>query len=120
MTVMLTDEQVVAVKNVLELELSLDPESRVLDPETYIENRYGSEEDYERHVQELAGALQGVEDSARARLRRRRSDAQALDELNLMLSAREWPGASALEDVCVVVRSTGREEVADAPEWDGH
>jgi hypothetical protein len=47
-------------------------------------------------------------------------DAAALDELNLMLSAPEWPGASGMEDVLEVVRRTGRVEIPDAPEWRGH
>lgn len=51
---------------------------------------------------------------------RQLTDTEALDELNLMLSAREWPGASGMEDVCVVVRRTGRTEVPDAPDWEGH
>lgn len=49
-----------------------------------------------------------------------RTDEEALDELNLMLSAPEWPGASGMEDVCEVVRSTGRTEVPNAPEWHRH
>lgn len=48
------------------------------------------------------------------------SDAEALDLLNLLLSAPEWPGASGMEDVCEIVRSTGRAEVPDAPEWPRH
>lgn len=50
----------------------------------------------------------------------RRTDEEALDQLNLMLSAAEWPGASGMEDVCAVVRSTGRTEVPDAPTWYRH
>ena len=49
-----------------------------------------------------------------------RSDKEALDELNLMLSAPEWPGASGMEDVCMIVRSTGRTEIPNAPEWPSH
>jgi hypothetical protein len=49
-----------------------------------------------------------------------RTDRAALDKLNLLLSAPTWPGASALEDVCAIVRSTGRSEVPDAPAWEGH
>ncbi|MFL5313049.1 MAG: hypothetical protein ACJ79H_21665, partial [Myxococcales bacterium] len=48
------------------------------------------------------------------------SDEAALDELNLLLSAPSWPGASGMEDVCAVVRRTGRVEVPDAPEWARH
>ena len=48
------------------------------------------------------------------------SDAQALDELNLLLSSPDWPGASGMEDVCDIVRFTGREEVPDAPMWYPH
>lgn len=48
------------------------------------------------------------------------SDAEALDELNLLLSAPEWPGASGMEDVAEIVAATGREQVPDAPEWRRH
>lgn len=48
------------------------------------------------------------------------TDREALDTLNLLLSAEEWPGASGMEDVCEIVRATGRVEVADAPEWERH
>lgn len=48
------------------------------------------------------------------------SDAEALDRLNELLSAPEWPGASGMEDVCEIVRLTGREEIPDAPEWGRH
>lgn len=47
-------------------------------------------------------------------------DRLALDLLNLLLSAAEWPGASGMEDVCEIVRATGRTEVAGAPEWRSH
>lgn len=47
-------------------------------------------------------------------------DADALDELNLLLSAPEWPGASGMEDVAVIVRKTGRVEIENAPEWARH
>lgn len=50
----------------------------------------------------------------------RLSDAEALDKLNLLLSASEWPGASGMEDVCEIVRATGRSEIPDAPEWARH
>jgi hypothetical protein len=50
----------------------------------------------------------------------RYTDAEALDELNLLLSAPEWPGASGMEDVCEIVRGTGRLEVKDAPTWERH
>jgi hypothetical protein len=45
------------------------------------------------------------------------SDQDALDRINLLLSAPEWPGASGMEDVCDIVRATGRVEVEDAPDW---
>lgn len=48
------------------------------------------------------------------------SDQEALDVINLLLSAPEWPGASGIEDVCQIVRSTGRIEVPNAPEWERH
>lgn len=48
------------------------------------------------------------------------TDAEALDRLNLLLSAAEWPGACGMEDVCQIVRSTGRTEVPNAPEWERH
>jgi hypothetical protein len=48
------------------------------------------------------------------------TDAEALDALNLLLSAPEWPGASGMEDVCEIVRATGRKEIPDAPEWARH
>lgn len=47
-------------------------------------------------------------------------DTPALDEINLLLSAPEWPGASGMEDVCEIVRGTGREEIPDAPDWESH
>lgn len=47
-------------------------------------------------------------------------DAEALDELNLLLSAPEWPGASGMEDVLGIVRRTGRTEVPNAPVWERH
>ncbi len=48
------------------------------------------------------------------------ADAEALDTLNLRLSAPEWPGASGMEDVCDIVRATGRSEIPNAPEWRSH
>lgn len=48
------------------------------------------------------------------------TDAQALDRLNLLLSAAEWPGASGMEDVAEIVRWTGRKEIANAPAWERH
>lgn len=48
------------------------------------------------------------------------TDAEALDALNLLLSAPEWPGASGMEDVCEIVRSTGRTEIEGAPAWGRH
>jgi hypothetical protein len=51
---------------------------------------------------------------------RKLTDKQALDLLNELLSADEWPGASGMEDVCDIVRATGRTEIADAPEWARH
>ena len=48
------------------------------------------------------------------------TDAEALDRLNLLLSAEEWPGASGMEDVCEIVRATGRREIPNAPEWERH
>lgn len=48
------------------------------------------------------------------------TDAEALDKLNLLVSAAEWPGASGMEDVCQIVRNTGRQEIPNAPEWYRH
>jgi hypothetical protein len=48
------------------------------------------------------------------------SDETALDQLNLLLSADEWPGASGMEDVLEIVRRTGRVEIDNAPEWQSH
>ena len=48
------------------------------------------------------------------------NDKDALDAINLLLSAEEWPGASGMEDVCEIVRATGRVEIEDAPEWESH
>lgn len=48
------------------------------------------------------------------------SDKDALDRINELLSAPEWPGASGMEDVCHIVRLTGRVEVSDAPPWERH
>jgi hypothetical protein len=48
------------------------------------------------------------------------ADCAALDELNLLLSAPKWPGASGMEDVSVIVRRTGRAEVPNAPRWEAH
>lgn len=56
---------------------------------------------------------------AQARLEQAVQDAAALDEINLLLSAPEWPGASGMEDVCDIVRRV-REPVPDAPEWHRH
>jgi hypothetical protein len=44
----------------------------------------------------------------------------ALDKLNLLLSAAARPGVSGMEDVCVIVRKTGRIEVPNAPTWERH
>jgi hypothetical protein len=51
---------------------------------------------------------------------RQLTDAEALDILNELLSAPEWPGASGMEDVCEIVRATGRTEIPDAPTWPRH
>src|SRR5262245_5406548 len=48
------------------------------------------------------------------------TDRQALDEINLLLSAPEWPGASGMEDIAEIVNATGRSEVPNAPEWPSH
>lgn len=48
------------------------------------------------------------------------SDATALDALNLLLSADEWPGASGMEDVAEIVHATGRRPIPNAPEWPAH
>jgi hypothetical protein len=48
------------------------------------------------------------------------TDAEALDDLNLLLSAPEWPGASGMEDVCEIVRATGRDPIPNAPRWASH
>jgi hypothetical protein len=48
------------------------------------------------------------------------TDTEALDAINLLLSAPEWPGASGMEDVCEIVRATGRVEIPNAPEWPRH
>lgn len=48
------------------------------------------------------------------------SDKEALDKLNDLLSAKNWPGASGLEDVCAIVRSTGRTPNPGAPAWESH
>lgn len=45
------------------------------------------------------------------------TDKAALDAINLLLSAETWPGASGMEDVCEIVRSTGRTKVTGAPDW---
>lgn len=47
-------------------------------------------------------------------------DSAVLDQLNLLLSAEEWPGASGMEDVAEIVRATGRTQIPDAPEWGRH
>lgn len=47
-------------------------------------------------------------------------DKEALDTLNLLLSAEEWPGASGMEDVLEIVRRTGRVEIENAPDWPRH
>lgn len=51
---------------------------------------------------------------------RRLTDKEALDRLNELLSSPEWPGASGMEDVCEIVRATGRDEIPDAPLWRRH
>lgn len=56
-----------------------------------------------------------------ARSERVISDQRALDNLALMLSAEEWPGASGMEDVAEIVAKTGRDiEQPNAPEWERH
>ena len=50
---------------------------------------------------------------------READDGRALDEINEILSAPEW-SVGMLEDICEIVRATGREEVADPPEYLAH
>jgi hypothetical protein len=57
---------------------------------------------------------------ARRRGVKRLTDAEALDWINELLSASEWPGASGMEDVYEIVRATGRTEIPDAPSWPSH
>lgn len=59
--------------------------------------------------------IEPISDEARAAV-----DADALDKLNVLFSSKRWPSASGLEDVCAIVRATGRTEVPDAPAWDRH
>ena len=49
-----------------------------------------------------------------------KKDTEALDAINLLLSAPMWPGACGMEDVRDIVRATGREEIPNAPEWERH
>lgn len=48
----------------------------------------------------------------------RLGDAEALDKMNRCLSAPNW-SASFLEDLCEILRSTGREKIEGAS-WDSH
>lgn len=48
------------------------------------------------------------------------ADQEALDRINLLLSAADWPGPSGLEDIQDIVRLTGREPVPNAPAWWRH
>lgn len=49
------------------------------------------------------------------------TDQEALDQLALLLSSELWPGASGMEDVEFIVRSTGRDtNQPDAPLWPRH
>lgn len=66
---------------------------------------------------EAAKALVEADDLRRAD---EDADSEALDKLNLLLSAKDWPGPSGLEDVCAIVRATGREAVKNAPAWEKH
>ena len=45
-------------------------------------------------------------------------DTPALDRINAILSDPEW-GVGMLEDICAIVRGTGRDEVAGA-RWERH
>jgi hypothetical protein len=46
------------------------------------------------------------------------TDKTALDKINYMLSEPDW-GVGMLEDICAIVRRTGRTEVPGAS-WDRH
>lgn len=48
------------------------------------------------------------------------ADAIALDRINHILSDPEW-GVGMLEDICAIVRGTGRVDVSEGrPTWDRH
>jgi hypothetical protein len=74
------------------------------------------EEDFSMDEAELAGVEPVVE-----RTNGRLTDEQALDEMATLFSASEWPGSSGLEDLCSIVRGTGR-KITDDPtiEWARH
>lgn len=77
-------------------------------------------------IPRLASGLMGCEEGTYGPLleadteQQAAADKAALDELNLLLSAEEWPGASGMEDVLEIVRRTGRVEIEGAPEWPRH
>lgn len=48
------------------------------------------------------------------------TDAEVLDRLAYLLSAPEWPGASGMEDVAELVRSTGRHTDHHDAVWRSH
>jgi hypothetical protein len=53
--------------------------------------------------------------------KRRLTDEEALDRMATLFSASEWPGSSGLEDLCSIVKRTGR-SITDDPtiEWGRH
>jgi hypothetical protein len=48
------------------------------------------------------------------------TDKEALDQINYLLSADEWPGASGMEDIAEIVARTGREYVENTEGWESH
>lgn len=73
------------------------------------------DETYSLKETELEGVIREAENTGRL------SDAEALDRMAHLFSASEWPGSSGLEDLCGIVRKTGRRITDDSTiEWARH
>jgi hypothetical protein len=119
----------------VEFEAISDGESRYLVrsskgiiPRSENKREYATSDGY--HVVGLFLAYFGANDSReylgnRIRVREivghefRADDGSSLDRINEMLSDPEW-GVGMLEDICAIVRSTGRAENPKAKPWSRH